>query len=396
MAWLGQEMPGDILALASEGMGEGKPIWDRMCVIISARRFDVRQLMAGFDTRNRGFFDQATFARALANAFGNQWVELAMTTPEFQQVCNPYLTRKPADAGIAGAPESLVLWHQFAADLQKMAETRQPADGFLARLAAVEERERLGQMLQQEYSVTEPELKLAFKYFKDRISVYSKRGLTDGFRRIDKDNKGTLCATEIMQFFHETHGPYYVNERTIAVLVDWADLNGDDEISYEELSAVLQCDDLLQMLALVPDKKAVSQEKKERERIVNKERGVSAQALRDAQEVVVNRFLERFPSARQALAFLDADGSGAVSREEFKTHLKGINLLSHKEKKTGRVVKGAMTTNEADALLDAVDIISTSMGGRSHAYRIDLTAFARIFEKDANGHTVDILELAGL
>ena len=248
-----------------------------------------------------------------------------------------------------------------------------------------------------EYGVTEWELKSAFQYFKDTIELMSKYGLTHGFRRIDTDHKGSLSAAEIKAFFTMNAScPDFVNDRTINVLVDWADLNGDDEISYEELSAVLQCDDLLQLLALVPDKKAVSQEKKERERIVNKERGVSAQALRDAQEVVVNRFLERFPSPRQALAFLDADGSGAGSREEFKTHLKGINLLSHKEKKTGRVVKGAMTTNEADALLDAVDIISTSMGGRSHAYRIDLTAFARIFEKDANGHTVDILELAGL
>ena len=61
--------------------------------------------MAGFDRAHKGFFDLATLRRALSNAFGNQWVELAMTTAEFQQICDPYLTRKPADAGIAGAPD---------------------------------------------------------------------------------------------------------------------------------------------------------------------------------------------------------------------------------------------------------------------------------------------------
>ena len=46
-------------------MGEGKGIWERMTLIIRARRLDVRQLMAGFDQRRRGFFDLTTFARSL-------------------------------------------------------------------------------------------------------------------------------------------------------------------------------------------------------------------------------------------------------------------------------------------------------------------------------------------
>ena len=31
--------------------------------------------------------------------------------------------------------------------------------------------------------------------------MYSKRGLTDGFRRIDTDHKGSLSGSELMQFF---------------------------------------------------------------------------------------------------------------------------------------------------------------------------------------------------
>ncbi len=35
------------------------------------------------------------------------------------------------------------------------------------------------------------------------------------------------------------NAPYYVNENTIDVLIDWADVSGDDEIDYNELSKVL-------------------------------------------------------------------------------------------------------------------------------------------------------------
>ena len=363
MAWVAQELPGDMQALASVGMGEGKGIWERMTLIIRARRLDVRQLMAGFDQRRRGFFDLTTFARSLANAFGSQWVELAMTSAEFREICEPYLTRKPENAGVQGSPESLVLWHQFAADLQKMAETRVPADSFLARLAAVEQKERQSAALQRDYGVTEPELRLAFKFFVDRINVYSKRGLTDGFRRIDKDNKGTVTADEIMSFFAEAaHKPYYVNERTIGVLVDWADINGDDAISYNELSQVIRCEDLLELSELVPDKKMVCAEKREGERVVC-ERGLTAEEVRKAQTVVAERFLERFRGARQALAFIDSDGSGWLSREEFKGYLKSMNVLTYKDKKSNRVMKGPLSVKEVDGMLDVVDIISANAGG---------------------------------
>ena len=57
--------------------------------------------------------------------------------------------------------------------------------------------------------------------------------------------------------------PWYCNPRTIACLVDFADLNDDDSIGYLELSAVLECDDIIQFAALVPNKKQSSQEKKD-------------------------------------------------------------------------------------------------------------------------------------
>ena len=62
--------------------------------------------------------------------------------------------------------------------------------------------------------------------------MYSKRGLTDGFRRIDTDHKGSLGGDELKAFFMEdAHCPWFCNDRTIACLVDFADLNDDDSIA---------------------------------------------------------------------------------------------------------------------------------------------------------------------
>ena len=92
-------LPGDLATLDTIGMGEGEPIWDRMAKIIRSRRLDCRQLMAGFDRAHKGFFDLATLRRALSNAFGNQWTELAMTQAEFAEITEPYLTRAPLQNG---------------------------------------------------------------------------------------------------------------------------------------------------------------------------------------------------------------------------------------------------------------------------------------------------------
>ena len=74
-----------------------------------------------------------------------------------------------------------------------------------------------------------------------------------------------LTGDELCRFFmEEAHCPWYCNERTIACLVDFADLNDDDEIGYLELSQVLECDSLVEFAALVPQKKAKAQEEKDR------------------------------------------------------------------------------------------------------------------------------------
>ena len=83
------ELPGDFAALDSVGLGEGQGIWNRMAAIIRARRLDVRLLLDAHDRRNAGVVDVDTFRRALCYAFGNHWIELAMTSEEFQQIIKP-------------------------------------------------------------------------------------------------------------------------------------------------------------------------------------------------------------------------------------------------------------------------------------------------------------------
>ena len=75
-------MPGDVADLDTTGMAEGESIWNRMAAIIRARSLDVRILMDAHDRRNFGFVDIATFGRSLCYAFGNQWIDLAMTSKD--------------------------------------------------------------------------------------------------------------------------------------------------------------------------------------------------------------------------------------------------------------------------------------------------------------------------
>merc|ERR1719230_425225 len=104
----------------------------------------------------KGFFDLSTMRRALCNAFGNQWVELAMTQAEFAEVCEPYLTRVPLQTG---EPTSMVQWRQLAQDLQMLAETGRPTADFLERLAKIEAAERATAKLQKDYGINFEELK---------------------------------------------------------------------------------------------------------------------------------------------------------------------------------------------------------------------------------------------
>ena len=112
-------MPGDLALLDTQGMGEGMPIWKRFAVIIRSRRIDITEVMRGYDSVDRGFFEQNQFRRALCDCMGMQWTELAMTSAEFDELARPYYTKVPK---VVGAPPPMVQWRHFARDMQRMAD----------------------------------------------------------------------------------------------------------------------------------------------------------------------------------------------------------------------------------------------------------------------------------
>lgn len=114
------DLPGDNANLDNEGLAEGEHIFIRMATIVRARRIDLRVLLDSHDLHNRGFIEKYTFLKALGYSFGRQWNEVQMTTAEFEEVIEPYLTRKPTKIG---DPEPYVLWQKFANHVQKIADS---------------------------------------------------------------------------------------------------------------------------------------------------------------------------------------------------------------------------------------------------------------------------------
>jgi len=253
------------------------------------------------------------------------------------------------------------------------------------------------------------ELKLAFEYFKERINVYSKRGLTDGFRRIDNDHKGSLQGEELRCFFmEESSPPWFCNDRTIAVLVDFADLNDDDSIGYLELSQVIECDDIIEFAALVPNKKAKSQDKKDREMKIGT-RGCTVGQVKEAQQLITERLINRGSgdlrqnNLRSVLAFLDTYENGMITRQEMYTKLKSLNLIKHvtPEKKT----KGDLDLAVVETLFDVVEEVARKIeemmpgdqGGSVEDGKVNLAAFAKgCFSQDGLGGFVSLFEVAGI
>ena len=342
-------MPGDVADLASIGMAEGESIWNRMAAIIRARSLDVRILMDAHDRRNYGFVDIPTFRRALCYAFGNQWIDLAMTSAELKEICAPYLSRKP---NAAGEPEAFVMWQKFTTDLQALADRKKPTPEFLARLAEVEAREKASAALVEEYGVTEYELKSCLAAIKDRLLTYNA-SLNAAFRRIDGDSTGYISAAEIKQFFHDAYLGDVVNDRTLAAIIDMSDINGDDEIDYSELSAVIECDDILELAALVPDKKIVAASVKNAKQTVGKY-GVTVAVLQKAATTIKDYLNMKYDTVRKALKTVDEDGSGYLTRDEVKAFLVNCYLMKYTDFYTGEQ-RGEIDEVVIDTLLDFVD-----------------------------------------
>ena len=214
-------MPGDIGHLASTGTAEGQSIWNRMARIIQIRDLDLRILMDAHDRRNRGFVEISTFRRSLCYAFGNQWIDLAMSSKEFDEIVQPYLTRRPERPG---EPEACVMWQRFANDVQALADTGKRTKNFLDRLEKVERDEKMRRTLadryaprailaqfwrnsaqfsltglhlyRHRYGITEHELRIAQREVVNRLLQYNK-SLMSAFRSMDSDHSGVLYREEV-------------------------------------------------------------------------------------------------------------------------------------------------------------------------------------------------------
>ena len=102
-------------------------------------------------------------------------------------------------------------------------------------------------------------------------------------------------------------------------MIDMADLNGDDEIDYAELSAVIECDDIVELAALVPDKKVVSAAKTEVAKKIGKY-GCTVGQLKAAAKLIRERLLMKNATVMKALRDVDESGDGIIDRG---AHLQG-------------------------------------------------------------------------
>ena len=155
-------------------------------------------------------------------------------------------------------------------------------------------------------------------------------------------------------------------------MIDMADLNGDDEIDYTELSAVVECDDILELAALVPDKKVVSKEKTEAAKKVGKH-GCTVGELKQAAKIIRERLLMKNATVMKALRDVDESGDGVLSRDEIITMLNQYYLIQYTDFYTGEL-RGDLTMAIVNTLLDFVD--------KSGDGIIDYTEFTKVLVSD--------------
>ena len=62
---------------------------------------------------------------------------------------------------------------------------------------------------------------------------------------------------------------------------------------------------------------------------------IPVSVLRKAQKLIVEKLLTKFDTVREALRFIDTDGSGTIDREEIKEMLKRFNMLEYTDFYTG-------------------------------------------------------------
>ena len=294
-----QTMPGDLM-----GVTRPKSVVERICKQIRDRNLDLLNLMDDFQkrprgsrmpVRNRAFVNVSDFRRALCYAMGDQWIGMSMTSEEFASLYAPYvrtdaghesrLTLSRTDG--VGAAEPLILWQQFARDVQlmadgtglseaqqilfdaeqaladkaakaaKAAEAQLDADanfgqaksGMMARRA---EKEKLMKEPVGKRGCTIGQVEAAKKVIMNTLVGPGGRHDTirEALKDLDESADGTLQREEIVTFLRENYiyqyTDFYTGQLRGAIapavcetLLDLVDKNGDGVIKYDEFAGIV-------------------------------------------------------------------------------------------------------------------------------------------------------------
>jgi len=278
-----------------------------------------------------------------------------MTSVEFDQITKPYLTRNPNNPG---EPEGFVFWQKFSTDLQTLADRRTHSDNFMARLSKVEAKERVVADLMKNYGVTEYELKKTFRDLKDVLMLRagsSSHLVTVAFRNMDRDKTGKIGAAEIKKYLDQAQrGNETISAKVMDCIVDLCDSDGDGEIDYGEMSKMILCDDIIELLALVPDKTLKNKAQNTKNTTVGK-RNVKIGELQAGQQSIKRVLMNKYGTVQKALRAMDTKGDGTLSRDEIKQMMQRHQLLKHVDYYTG-AIHGELTEACLDTLIDYVDV----------------------------------------
>jgi hypothetical protein len=88
---------------------------------------------------------------------------------------------------------------------------------------------------------------------------------------------------------------------------------------------------------------------------------IPVSVLRKAQKLIVEKLLTKFDTVREALRFIDTDGSGTIDREEIKEMLKRFNILEYTDFYTG-MKRGDISEDVLDTFVEVCQGISLSSG----------------------------------
>ena len=107
---------------------------------------------------------------------------------------------------------------------------------------------------------------------------------------------------------------------------------------------------------------------------------IPVSVLRKAQKLIVEKLLTKFDTVREALRFIDTDGSGTIDREEIKEMLKRFNILEYTDFYTG-MKRGDISEEVLDTFVEVCQGLSLSSGDGDT--RVETDEFTKVMSSPA-------------